>query len=249
MSSKTLAAARMGLREQRRHPIFVVLIVVLPIWFIARATAVTEAIPKRIGLPGGIELATNMRDIHAVQMAVIAVGFLAALCGVFLMLSAREADRRLVVAGYSPAQAIGARALVLATAVAVVVAVSLAVTIRNFDLVRWPVFAGALVVVGVLYGALGALAGALLDRVVAVYVVFFLAMVDLGIAQNAMFGDGEPSGWVTALPGWAPGRVAIDAAFSERFHAGTELGIALGVSAVLFALVAWLLRRSFSARV
>jgi ABC-2 type transport system permease protein len=247
MSSKTVAAAQMGLREQRRRPIFLVLLVALPVWFIARATAVTEPIPKRVGLPGGVELLTNMRDIHAVQMAVIAVGFLAALCGVFLMLSAREADRRLVVAGYTPAEAIAARALVLAVAVTAVVVVSLAVTMRNFELVRWPVFAGALVVVGILYGALGALAGALLDRVVAVYVVFFFAMVDLGIAQNPMFGDGEPSGWVTVLPGWAPGRIAIDAAFSERFRAGSELAVAIGLSGALFVTVAWVLRRSFSA--
>lgn len=245
MIGKTLTAARMGLREQRRRPIFLVLLVALPIWFIARATAVTETIPKRIGLPGGTDVLTNMRDIHAVQMAIIAVGFLAALCGVFLMLSAREADRRLVLAGYRPFEAIAARALVLAVAVGAVVAVSFVVTTRNFELVRWEAFLGALAVIGALYGALGALAGALLDRVVAVYVVFFAAMVDIGIAQNPMFGDGEPTGWVTVLPGWGPGRVAMDAAFSERFHAGRELAVTIGLALLLFVVTGYLLRRSF----
>ena len=245
MSAKTLAAARMGLREQRRRPILLVLLVVLPVWFIARATAVTEAIPKQLELPGGYEVLTNMRDIHAVQMAIIAVGFLAGLCGVFLMLSAREADRRLVVAGFKPTEAIAARAIVLGAATAVIAAVSLAVTMLNFDLARWVTFAGALLVVGLLYGGVGALAGALLDRVAAVYLVFFAAMLDLGIGQNAMFGEGQPDGWVTLLPGWAPTRVAMDAAFSAEFHAGRELALAVGVIGLLLALVTLALRRSF----
>jgi hypothetical protein len=193
MTDRAFAAARMGLREQRRRPILVVLLVVLPVWFIARATAVTEAIPKTIELPGGETVLTTMRDLHAVDMSVIAVGFLSGLCGVFLMLSAREADRRLVVAGFTPGEAIAARAVVLGVAVVVVTTASLVVTLLNFDVARWIPFAGALVVIGLLYGAIGALAGAVLDRVAAVYVVFFAAMLDLGIAQNPMFGEAD--GW------------------------------------------------------
>ena len=243
--SRALAAARMGLREQRRRPVFVILLLVLPVWFIARATSVTEPVPHRLGLPGGTELLTNMRDVHAVMMAVIAVGFLAGLCGVFLMLSAREADRRLVVAGFRPGEAIAARGIVLASATLVVVLVSLAVAMSNYDVQRPLAFAGALLVVGLLYGGLGALAGALFDRVAAVYFMFFAVMVDLGIAQNPMFGD--PSGWVTALPGWAPTQLAMDAAFSAEFHAGTELALAAGVVGGLMSVAVWLLRRSFRA--
>lgn len=245
MRTRILAAARMGLREQRRRPLLLALLVVLPVWFIARAIAVTEPTPKRIGLPGGGSIVTTMRDIHGADMALIAVGFLVGLCGVFLMLSAREADRRLVVAGFRPTEAIGARLLVLLTANAIVVLVSIAVTAWKFDVREWPAFAAAIALAGVEYGALGALAGALLGRIAAVYVLFFGAMIDLGIAQNPMFGDGTPDGWAVALPGWAPTRLAVDAAFSDGFHAGTELAVALAWTGVLLALGCVVLRRSF----
>ena len=245
MSTRTLAAARLGLREHRRRPLLLTLLVVLPVWFIARAIAVTEPIPKRIGLPGGGSILTTMRDIHGADMALIAVGFLVGLCGVFLMLSAREADRRLVVAGFRPGEAIAARLLVLLAATAVVVTVSIAVTAWRFDVRQWPAFAAAIALAGLEYGSLGALAGALLGRIAAVYVLFFGAMIDLGIAQNPMFGDGTPNGWALALPGWAPTRLAVDAAFSDAFHAGTELVVALAWTGVLLALVALVLRRSF----
>lgn len=245
MSSRTLTAARMGVREQRRRPVLVVLLVVLPVWFIARSISVTEPTPRRIGLPSGDTILTTMRDIHGADMALIAVGFLVGLCGVFLMLSAREADRRLVVAGFRPSEAIAARLLVLLVATAIVVSVAIAVTAWKFDVQQWPAFAAAAALIGLEYGALGALAGALLGRIGAVYLMFFVPMIDLGIAQNPMFGDGTPDGWALALPGWAPTRVAIDAAFSGTFHAGTELAISVAWTGVLLMLVAVLLRRSF----
>ena len=246
MSSRTLVAARLGMREQARRPVFLFLLVFLPLYFIVRAISVTEPIPKRIGLPGGASVLTTMRDIHGADMALIAVGFLVGLCGVYLMLSAREADRRLVVAGFRPAEAILARLMVLLAATAVVVLVSIAATAWKFDVQQWVPLVVAITLTGIEFGALGALAGALLGRISAVYVMFFAPMVDLGIAQNPMFGDGTPDGWAVALPGWAPTRVAMDAAFSSSFHAGAELAVALAWTGVLLTLVAVLLRRSFS---
>jgi hypothetical protein len=244
MTSRTLIAADMGLREQRRRPILVVLLIVLPLWFIARAISVTEPIPRRIGLPGGETTLTTMRAIHGADMALIAIGFLVGLCGVFLMLSAREADRRLVVAGFRPREVIGARLLVLITATAIVVAVSLAVTAWKFDVRNWIMFAAAASLIGLQYGALGALAGALLGRIGAVYLMFFVPMIDLGIAQNPMFGDGTPDGWAIALPGWSASRVAVDAAFSPSFHAGAELAVAIAWVLGLLALVVAAMRQT-----
>ena len=244
MINRTLTAARLGLREQRRRPVLVVLLVVLPVWFIARSIAVTEPIPKRIGLPGGEAVVTTMRDIHGADMALIAVGFLVGLCGVFLMLSAREADRRLVVAGFRPGEAIAARLLVLLAATAIVVAVSIAVTAWKFDVRHWPAFVAATALIGLEYGALGALAGAMAGRIGAVYLMFFVPMIDLGIAQNPMFGDGTPDAWAVPLPGWGASRVALGAAFSEVFRPGIELIVAIGWIAGLLALVAVLLGRS-----
>jgi hypothetical protein len=238
--SRVTTATRLGFREQARRPLLLVLLVGLPFFFITRAIAQTERLPRTITLPGnGGELLTNMRDIHGADMAVITVAFLAALVGVFVMQSARQADRRLVVAGYRPWQALAPRLLVLAAAIAVVLAVSLAVTALSFSPTLWLPFA----VAGVIYGLLGALAGAAVGRLGATYLMLFAAMLDLGIVQNPMFGSGEPPAWGALLPGYGPGRVIIDGAFSEHFHAWAGLAIGLAWSALLVVAVLSVLGR------
>lgn len=53
-------------------------------------------------------------------------------------------------------------------------------------------------------GAIGALAGALVGRLGGAYLMFFLPMMDIGVAQNPMFFDSAPQGWATVLPGYGP---------------------------------------------
>ena len=55
-----------------------------------------------------------MKDVHGASMVTITVAFLAALCGAFIMRSAQSADRRLVVAGFRPMEAVLPRLAVLA---------------------------------------------------------------------------------------------------------------------------------------
>jgi hypothetical protein len=58
---------------------------------------------------GGEQLLTTMRNLHDAIMVPITVGFLAGLIGLFVIRSALESDRRLVLAGYSPGEAIAPR--------------------------------------------------------------------------------------------------------------------------------------------
>ena len=243
MNGRVLAATRFGFREQARRPLLVVLLVVLPFFFITRAIARTEPTPRLIGLPGGSEILTTMKDAHGASMVTITVAFLAALCGVFIMRSARSADRRLVVAGYSPLEAVLPRLIVLATATAAVLTVSLAVTGLSWTPASWPVFILGNLLVGLSYACVGALAGAALGPLGATYVVLFLAMLGTGILQNPMFGDGTPGGLAYAFPDYAAGRIIIDGAFSETFHAWGELALAIGWLAVLVGAVGLVLRR------
>jgi hypothetical protein len=105
VKARVLTATRLGFREQARRPLLPVLLVVLPFFFITRAITRTEPTPRRIGLPGGGEILTTMKEAHGASMATITVAFLAALCAAFIMRSAQSADRRLVVAGYRPIEA------------------------------------------------------------------------------------------------------------------------------------------------
>ena len=240
---RVATASRLALQEQRRRPLLVILLVGLPFFFITRAIAQTEELPRTIGLPGGESVVTTMRDIHGADMAAITIAFLAGLVGMFTMQSARQADRRLVVAGFRPVETLAPRVLVVTAATGLVVAVSLGVTALSFSPSLWAPFVAGNILVGLIYALLGALAGAAVGRVGATYLVLFGAMLDLGIVQNPMFGSGEPPGWAAALPGYGPGRVIVDAAFSSEFHAWGALALGLAWVVVLCVAVIVVLGR------
>jgi hypothetical protein len=246
MNARVAVATRLGFREQARRPLLLLLLVALPFFFITRAISVTEPAPRRIGVPGGGEVLTTMRDIHGAMMAAITIAFLAGLCGAFIMRSARSADRRLIVAGYSVAEAVVPRLTLVAATTSVALAASLGVTALSFTPGSWPAFVAANLLVGLTYAGIGALAGALLGELGATYLVLFLAMLGMGILQNPMFGDGSPGGIAHAFPEYGASRMLIDAAFSPGFHAWGELALALGWVAVLVSGVALVLHRSLT---
>ena len=246
MSTRVHVATRLVMREQARRPLLVVLLVVLPFFFITRAIAATEPKPRLIGLPGGSHLLTDMQALHGASMVTITIAFLAGLCGAFVMRSARSSDRRLVVAGFSPTQAILPRMTVLGAATLIAVVVSLAVTAISFTPVSWGWFAVGNILVGLIYASVGALAGALLGQLGATYFVLFAAMLSTGILQSPMFGSGTPGGPAALLPDYGPGRVIIDGAFGSGFAAWGPLALGLAWTVLLLGAVLLVLRRSLS---
>lgn len=233
--SRVSVATRLDFREQGRRPLLLVLLVGLPFFFVTRSIALTAPLPREVEVAGGGHVVTTMRDIHGAVMAAITVAFLAGLLGVFVIQSVRQADRRLVVAGFRPVEVLVPRLLVLAAASTLVLTVSLAVTALSFQPKLWIAFAIGNLLAGITYAMIGALAGAVLGGLGATYLILFAAMLDLGIVQNPMFGTGTPPTWGAVLPGYGPGQVLLDAAFSDHFHAWAALGIGLGWAALLAA--------------
>lgn len=244
MTSRVATATRLELRELARRPLLLVLLVALPFFFITRAIATTVPQPRTVPLPGGGEVLSNMQDVHGATMAAITIAFLAGLCGLFIMQSAREADRRLVVAGFSPAEVVVPRLALIGATTGIVVLVSLVVTALSFTPQQWPSFVGANLLIGLTYASIGAIAGVAFGRLGGTYFMLFLPMIDLGIAQTPMFGDGAPDGWTTLLPGYGGGRVLVDASFASSFHAGVDLLVGIGWAVVALAAVVVVLTRS-----
>jgi len=248
MNGRVIMATRLGFREQARRPFLVVLLVVLPFFFITRAIAATKELPRRVGLPGGSEVFTTMRALHGVSMAAITVAFLSGLCGAFIVSSARQADRRLVVAGFRPAEAMLPRLAVLGAATVVVLATSLVVTALSFTPRSWLAFAAGTLPVGLTYACIGVIAGAVLGQLGATYLVLFLAMLGTGILQDPMFGSGTPGGIAVFFPDYGANRVAINGGFSSSFQAWGDLILAVGWLVVLIGVVVLVLRRLLRSR-
>lgn len=243
MLARTRLATAMAFRDQRRRPLVLIVLVLLPAYVITRSVAETLATPWRIGLPDGVWVTTTMKELHGAGMGGLAIGFAAALLGVFVMQSALQGDRRLVVAGYRPGETVLARLLVLVAATGVVVAVSAVVTALNFTPDSWSALIASMVLIGLIYAEIGALTGAVLDRLAATYLVLFLVMIDIGVVQTPMFHE-TPGDLAWLLPSWGPSRVMYDGAFSDTFHAGGELLVGLGWLAVLGVVVFAALRRA-----
>jgi ABC-2 family transporter protein len=247
MSARTRTATAMAFRDQRRRPLVLILLVIVPVYVITKSVAQTQPTPRRIGLPGDVWVTTTMKALHGPEMAKISVAFVAALVGVFVMQSALQGDRRLVIAGFRPREAVLARLAVLTAATALVVAVSALVTAVFFTPASWGPLILGLLLIGLIYAAIGALAGALLDKLAATYLMLFLVMTDLGVVQTPMF-HATPGRWAVLLPGYGPTRVMINGAFSQNFHAAPELLLTLAWLAALAIAVYLLLRRAVGTR-
>ncbi len=249
MSADRIAiATRMGVRDQLRRPLLLVMLAVIPIIFISWGARVTAQTPREIQVPGGATVQTDMRILMTVIDVPIAIAFLAGLVGVFVVGAALESDRRLVVAGFSPGETIVPRLVVVLGAVLVIATVSFIVMAFTFTPEQWLVFIVGNLLAGVAYAEIGALAGALLGRLGAVYFLFFLPNIDIGIAQDPLFFEGDPQGWATVLPGYGSTRMIVDASFSTSFHTAGELAIALAWVLVLGVALVVLLRRAVAPR-
>jgi hypothetical protein len=89
----------------------------------------------------------------------------------------------------------------------------------------------------------GALAGALLDKLAATYLILFLVLVDLSVMQTPMF-HASPARFAELLPGYGPTRVMLEGSYSHAFNAGFELGLAFAWAVALVTAVYFVLRRA-----
>lgn len=241
---RALIATKMGFREQRRRGLLLVLLVTVPVLFITWSFAITEPASRAISLPGGALVLTDMQQIHGAIMVPITVGFLTGLLGLFIVSSALESDQRLVVAGFRPVEVVVPRFLVLAAGAVLVTMVSIGVTTIDFTPASWGPFVTGNLLSAMIYGLIGGIAGVMFGQMGAVYFMFFLPMMDFGVAQNPMFFEGTPQGWAQLLPAYGPTRVLIDGAFSPGFEAISSVILALAWLAALALVLVALLTRS-----
>lgn len=220
---------RFAWREYRRNLALWVLLVVLPIFFISLGIAITPDDPAPVELAEGGRRAIStlsMVDVHGAIMVAITVAFLAGLAGLFVVLGSAEADRRLVIAGFRPAEVLTSRLGVIVLAAVLVSGVSLAVTAVSFTPRVWITFALATVAIAITYAMIGVVIGPLVGRLGGLYLMFLLPFLDLGLAQNIMF-DAAPPAWAAAMPGYGAVRVLVDGAFTPTFDETTGLLFAL----------------------
>lgn len=159
---RTLASISASNRSFVRDPFTVVFLVVLP----ALSTQIYGISMAQFPDVGIFQIAGSLAQAGRITGAVFATGSLAGVLGLFQMISARSADRRLFICGYEAGDLLVTRFVTVALASVLVGAVS---TVSLLILLSDPVGApllvfGGLVLAGVIYGLLGILVGSVLPR-------------------------------------------------------------------------------------
>ncbi len=228
---RQLAVATMtGLRQYLRNALFVVLLVILPPTFITLSFAVTPDVAFSVRAPEGgqnIDQPVGMANVHGALMVPMTVAFLAGILGLFVMLSSRQADRRLVNAGYPPFLLLGVRLGIIAAISLFITLLAVGITLIDFVPEQLGLFFLINLVSALHYAFIGAILGTFLSAMSGTYAIFFLPMIDIGLVQNPMFTRESVAWWVQALPGFAPMEVLVDVSFTPGFDAAGDLAAAL----------------------
>jgi hypothetical protein len=235
----------LALKDWQRTPLLWALLAAVPAVFILLSAAITPhgrsaVVVREAGVQ--VTAIVDPAVIHPGTMAPEAIASLAALVGVFVVLDARAADRRLVLAGERAGVAVTTRITLVVLAAVVVSVVSLAVTATVFTPNQWAVYGLGSVIVAVTYGLMGMLVGPVFGRVSGVFLAFLLPFIDLGLGQSPMLG-GDPADWAVWMPGYGGMRVLIDGGLTPSFDEAAILAVAFGWIAVLGSAVLVLLRR------
>lgn len=234
---------RMGLREVGRNRVLWALLVGVPGLFVALSAFTTpDGYETMMVREAGRTLPATfwLPDTHPGLMAPISVGALAAVVGLFTALDARNADRRLAIAGFRPMSLLTSRLAVVGVLAVVVTAASLAVTAAFFEPRQWGPYILANLFLALTYGLVGVLVGWLFGRVGGVLIAFLIPFLDLAIEQSPMLNP-ELSTLAHLLPGYGASRVLYDAALTSTFDETTSLLIALGWLVALVIIVTGLL--------
>ena len=239
-----------AVRDYRRNRVLWVLLVMVPVMFIALAAAQTPTRPMTVALLEGTRRFTAMislRQIHAGEMANIASALLAGVAGLFVVTGSTDGDRRLVLAGLRPRQVLAGHLGVIAGAALLTSAVSLAVSAAFFSPRFWAEYAGADLLIALTYAMVGVLLGPLVGRLGGLYLLLLLSIVDVGYGQTVMFNPLPPA-WGAVLPSHGAARLLVDGSFTSGFEQYRQLLLALGWLAVLSAAAIVIFRHQVGVR-
>lgn len=189
----------MFLRGYYRNTLNLVLLVVIPILLIQ---SFGNALSRLADLFSGITLTLNMGKALG---ALWSAAFLSGIMGFFTMSGAREADRRLVRAGYHPVQVASLRLFTVAILSIIASAVSYLVLIIQFTPQNLVLTFAAIYLAAVIYSALGILVGSLIPgELEGSFAMLFFFVMDAFIG-SPLFG--ATSGVFALLPTHYPTKI------------------------------------------
>ncbi len=164
-------------------------------------------------------IVASARGLSTLQMMFTGIAFVASFVGFSLVLNSHTLDKRLVTVGYRPYEVMGAKLLLLFSIVLPLLAYTF-----TFSLLFYVPTDSLSVVVGLLlgsliFGALGILFGLVFkNKLAATYAVLITVVVDVGFLESPVFSDLYTARFMTAMPGFYPMRLIVEAGFQTVRH-------------------------------
>ncbi len=190
-------------------------------------------VPFELSALGDQVLTAGERELSMLFMGMTAISGLSAFVAFVLVLRPIAADRRLTFEGYTPAELLVAKVIVMLIAILLVALyVSLLLPLFFQPSRRAGVFT-AFLLTSLIYGTLGMVVGATVrQELEGILVILLLVNIDAGWLQNPVFyGHAKNQEIIQMLPGHFPGQVAMLSAFTDA-RLLPEIAAALGYSAV-----------------
>jgi ABC-2 type transport system permease protein len=214
-----------------RTPINVVLLVALPLVVVEGYGIAMEAFPQLPFIEAG-----SLAEMGRVNGAIYSVAFFAAVLGLFQVISARQADERLRICGYTRSELFATRLLTVVLGSLVITGAALSVLWWNLPPEAPVVAFGALAMAALIYGLIGMLVGAVLPRALegSLVIVFLVDFDDF--LSSGMLGLDSPV--LSLFPLHFPHKLFRDAVFEGSIvlgeaAAGVAYLLAVGVIATL----------------
>ncbi len=213
-------------KEKMRNPILVSLILFLPAYFIFIAGRVMPEEEVFINHLGEMK---EIGDVFQATFTPVTASLVTSIFGLYTVLEARDADKRLLISGYSSHELLLSRFGMIFAVGVLVSTFSLAIMMISFSPDNLPAFFMMVLLFSIIYGHIGVIIGTLMDKMAGVYTILLLITMDAGIFQSPIFLQEEPALWIRILPAYHPMNVVVETSFLDSIESIGHLALSLAV--------------------
>ncbi|WP_053991647.1 hypothetical protein [Mangrovimonas sp. TPBH4] len=242
-SHKIITGLLMTLKMLFRQKIVMVLILVIPAFFlsIVELTTSDRLLPFQLAsLKDDVFINISEKGISIIFFAVASTGFLVSFLALNLIQKNNAVNRRLVICGYNPIELLTSFLLTLLFII-VLIAIYVGLLTNFFysidHLIR---FIMGLILIGFVYGSYGLVIGSLIKaELEGILMVVLLVNIDVGWLQNPLFyAEAQNQMIIKFLPAYFPSQTAIITAVTDySAAAATFNGILYGLVFLVFSML------------
>lgn len=213
------AGITMNLRMLLRRRIVLTLLIVIPFVFltIVEITSPERVLPFKLATFDDEIIETTEKAITFVFFAVASAGFLLSYLSLNIIQKNIDANRRLIICGFTPYEVLISKILALILIIFLIAIYIGILSTFYFSINQNWKFITGLVLIGFVYGGYGFIAGSIIKgELEGILLILLLVNIDVGWLQNPiLYAEAQNQMLIRFLPAYYPSQTAIIATFTE----------------------------------